>query len=504
MFFKPSKIFLLCLIFFVLGVGVVSFIDVDFVVLYLVFLILIVFLIIFWQKKNYKTIALFGVFFILGALRLEFSKPNFENPKYLAHYNGQEVTVEGFIVQEPDIRLDHQKLTISVKYLNTQNKSENHESFYEKSKEAKGRLLIKTGLYPEYKYGDLLRIFCQIQEPEPIENFSYDKYLARYDIYSVCWRGRIEKIDSNQGNKIMSVIFFIKLKFMDSVNRIISEPYAAFLSGLLVGARRGIPDYLLEAFNRTGTTHIIAISGSNITIIAAVIIGFMQFLGISRKRSFWWISFGILIFVIMTGATASVVRAGIMGIFVLLAKQLGRSSRATNALVFTAFIMLVVNPKILMFDAGFQLSFLATVGLVYINPIIQKYFENFSELFGLKEALITTLSAMVTTTPLILYQFGRLSIVAPVANVLILPIIPATMAIGFIAGFFGIFSQFIGEAFAWPAWILLEYMVRVSETLSSWKFASIDLGSFHWILMLAFYSVIFWVVWVFRYKNKIS
>ena len=267
-----------------------------------------------------------------------------------------------------------------------------------------------------------------------------------------------------------------------------------------MGARRGIPEYLLEAFARTGTTHIIAISGSNITIIAAVIIGFMQFLGVSRRRAFWWISGGIAVFVIMTGATASVVRAGIMGVFVLLARQLGRPSRATNALVFTAFVMLLVNPKILVFDAGFQLSFLATVGLVYINPMMQKFTERMPVLFGIKEALVTTLSAMVTTTPLILYQFGRLSVVAPLANILIIPAIPPTMALGFAAGMAGMLSQTLGSILAWPAWLLLEYMIRVAEGLSSLRFAAFELGEFHWILMLAMYALIWRLVW--RYNRK--
>jgi len=197
-----------------------------------------------------------------------------------------------------------------------------------------------------------------------------------------------------------------------------------------------------------------------------------------------------------------VVRAGIMGIFVLLARQLGRASRATNALVFTAFVMLLFNPKILMFDAGFQLSFLATVGLVYINPIFQNYAKRLPELFGVKDALVTTLSAIITTTPLILYQFGRLSIVAPLANILILPAIPITMAIGFAAGIAGMVSTAIGQIIVWPAWLLLEYMIRIAEVLSSWDFASIELGGFHWILMVVMYVVIWWVIW--RYNKVIK
>ena len=162
--------------------------------------------------------------------------------------------------------------------------------------------------------------------------------------------------------------------------------------------------------------------------------------------------------------------------------------------------MLLVNPKILVFDAGFQLSFLATVGLVYINPMLQKFTDRLPDLAGAKEALVTTLSAMITTTPLILYQFGRLSIVAPLANILIIPAIPPTMALGFAAGVAGMASQTLGEIAAWPAWLFLEYMIRVAEGLSSLPFASLEFGSFHWMLMLALYAAIGWLVW--RYNQK--
>jgi competence protein ComEC len=503
-----SKVFLICLFSFVLGVGFSSFIEIEFIYVYSLALLVLIFLVIFWSNRAYRTIALIGLFFVLGVGRMILAAPNLNSPSHIAYYNNQDVVITGIVAQEPDVRLDHQKLTVSV--IASEATAERGNPTLQRDpdgvasssrnsgtsrKDTKGRILVKTDLYPQYQYGDLIRVKCGIQAPEPIEDFSYDKYLARYNIYSVCWRGEIEKLESGKGNFAMAGILAVKTKFMNTINSIISEPHAAFLAGLLVGARRGIPEYLLEAFNRTGTTHIIAISGSNITIIAAVVIGFMQFLGVHRKRAFWWISAGIVIFVIMTGATASVVRAGIMGIFVLLAKQLGRASRATNALVFTAFVMLLVNPKILIFDAGFQLSFLATVGLVYINPIFQKYTEKLPELFGTKEALVTTLSALITTTPLILYQFGRLSVVAPLANILILPAIPLTMAIGFAAGMAGMLWSGLGQIIVWPAWLLLEYMIRIAEILSSWKFASLELGGFHWLLMLGMYILIGWGVW---------
>ena len=122
-------------------------------------------------------------------------------------------------------------------------------------------------------------------------------------------------------------------------------------------------------------------------------------------------------------------------------------------------------------------------------------------MFGVKEALVTTMSAMITTTPLILYQFGRLSVVAPLANILILPAIPLTMAIGFAAGMLGMLYVPIGQIIVWPAWLLLEYMIKIAEVLSSLRFASLEFGNFHWILMIAVYLALWWGIWKY---NKIT
>lgn len=506
-----SKVFLICILCFVFGVGVFSFVNADFVFVYSAGVIGILLLIVFWRNIDFRKFAVWFLFFLAGGARIIFAHPDIKDSKHIAFYNGTDILFEGVVSQESDVRVDHQKLTISascvdecsVEYQKDREVEENKKCSSFGCSPVSGRVLVKAPIYTKYKYGDYLRVSCKIETPEMIEDFSYDKYLARYDIYSVCWRGDIEKISSNKGNFVMREILSFKDYFIKTINQIISEPYSSFLAGLLVGARRGIPDYLLEAFNRTGTTHIIAISGTNITIIAAVIIGFLQFLGISKKRAFWWISAGIIVFVIITGATASVVRAGIMGIFVLLSRRLGRPSRTTNALALTAFAMILANPKIFAFDAGFQLSFLATIGLVYINPIIQNRLKNRHEFFGIKEAFVTTISAMIATTPLILYQFGRFSLVAPLANILIIPVIPLAMAFGFASAVVGMIYIPAGQIASWPAWLLLEYIIRVSKILSGLRIASFDFGEFHWILMMSMYLAILWIIWRLGSFSKI-
>ncbi|MBU1952216.1 ComEC/Rec2 family competence protein, partial [Patescibacteria group bacterium] len=300
----------------------------------------------------------------------------------------------------------------------------------------------------------------------------------------------IKIVSNNNGSAILAWLYSIKGGFVQTTNRLLPEPQASFLGGLLLGAKRSIPEGLMEDFNRTGTTHIVAISGYNITIIAVLMLSLCKNIGIPRKQAFWVIIIALLFFMLITGAQASVVRAVIMGIVVLIAKQLGRLSRITNALILTAVIMLIINPKILIFDAGFQLSFLATMGLIYLSPLLEKLFTWLPEKFQIKESFLATLSATIFTLPLILFQFGRLSIVALVVNVLILPVIPVSMGLGFGAGLLSSIWLPIGKIFAWAVWLLLSYIIKIVELFSILPFASVEIPEVSWVILVLGYLLL--------------
>jgi len=314
-------------------------------------------------------------------------------------------------------------------------------------------------------------------------------------------------MQTDQGNFVLAGIYKIKNHFVSRLNQVLPEPQASFLAGLLIGAKKSIPPDLAQVFNQTGTTHIIAVSGYNVTIIAVFLMLFLQQFYLSRKKSFWLVVAALLIFMIITGLQASIIRATIMGLVVLLAGYLGRLSKLTNVLVLTAMIMLLINPWILVFDLGFQLSFLATLGLVYLNPIlikfarIEKIKSGFIKLI-LGDYFLTTMAAIIVTTPLILYQFGKLSLIAPLANILILPFIPVAMLLGFITGIFSLIWQPFAWIIGWSVWLVLTYIIWILETLaklnwSYWEFESIGLG-----LMVFLYLVIGGVI-ILNSKSQI-
>jgi len=340
---------------------------------------------------------------------------------------------------------------------------------------ALGRVLIKTNLYPEYFYGDILKLNGKAETPENFSGFDYQNYLAKDNIFLISQYPEITLINRPANKDFYGYLLNIKKSFIDIINKIIFEPQASFLAALLVGAKRTLPPDLVDAFNRTGTSHIVAISGYNISIVSIMLLNFLSYLLLPRRLIFWLVGIGLVLFTLIAGAGASVVRAAIMGGLLILARREGRSYQITNAIIFAGAAMLFFNPYLLRYDASFQLSFLATLGLVYLAPHFNKWFSRLPNFLSFRANLAATLSAQIMTLPIILFGFGRFSLIAVLANVLILPVIPLTMLFGFLAGLMGFLSLKIAAIFILPAWLMLSYQIWVVKILSLLPFASISL-----------------------------
>lgn len=476
---SKSKTFLTLCFSFLLGIISISLSEwrIDFVYLYLAVFILVSFLVMYWKNKKMRMVLFCCVIFVLGVVRYLTAFP-------LSKINLGEQTVVGYVSAEPDVRMD------GVRYIV---KMEDYQN-------APARIYVKSLLYPRYQYGDRLEIECDLARPKASEDFRYDMYLARYGVFFVCENARIKKIESDsladvqskEGNIILSGIFDLKQVVAEKINKLWHEPNASFMAGLLYGYRGGLGE-LNDLFSRTGVTHIVAISGYNISLIVSVLIAICISLLIPRKKAFWIIVVVIILFVLFAGASASVVRAGIMGIIVLLAKQVGRTSQVGNVLVLTAVMMSLQNPLILLWDAGFQLSFISTLGLVYITPVIRSWFDKVPEILGIRESLISTLAAIAATLPLILFQFGRLSLVAPIVNILILWIIPTIMILGFLAVVISFILFPLGEVVAWIAWVGLQYITKVVEFFAELRWAAVDLTVPWWGMILMYILLIYFV-----------
>lgn len=417
-------------------------------------------------------------FFVFGLFRVNISKPVGEETS-IVFYNGQKQKLQGYVSKEPDIRTDGIRYIVEV-----QKKGEDA---------VHGKMYLKSDLYPRYQYGDILLLDCTLKTPEPIETFRYDMYLAKFGVFTVCQSSHIEKIGEGAGSKFYTKLLFVKSLFANTIQKLWHEPYASFVAGVLYGYQGGLGT-LQEDFNRTGITHIVAISGYNISLISTIFSTFLVFLWIPRKRAFFITVLGILLFVIFTGASASVLRAGVMGILALLSKQLGRPSKIFNVIVLAITLLVLQNPYVLLWDAGFQLSVLSTVGLIYLSPKITPKLKFVPEFFSLRENLSSTLSAILITFPLILFEFGRFSTVAPIVNLLVLPGVPWVMAFGAVAVILTFFHLSFATIFTYITFFILKYMVTVVHWFSAFSFAAIDISLPVWGMVLC-YAILFVVLW---------
>jgi len=299
---------------------------------------------------------------------------------------------------------------------------------------------------------------------------------------------------------ICGLIFAFKYLFLENLSVVIPEPHVSLLGGLVVGAKQSLGEKLLDDFRVTGIIHIVVLSGYNITIVAEAIMRSLSFLPRIVGTSVGAAS--IILFALMVGGSATVVRASVMAILVLLARATGRTSEITYALFLAGFGMVLWNPKILIFDPSFQLSFLATLGLIYLAPAIENYFHFVPTKWQLREFGAATISTQIFVLPLLLYKTGELSLVSLPVNVLILSLVPITMLFGFLSGMFGFVSIILSLPFAFISYWLLAYQLKIIEIFSSLPFASMHIVSFPLILMFAVYVIYIVILFKIKSNNK--
>lgn len=458
---------------FILGVLVSSFVFVTPLVSVFIIIIGSVLLIAekIWNKKISKEVLFLSLALLsfgLGALR--YSIKDFHEPL---------VPVStGVVVSEPEQRENTTRFVL---------RSDNGE-----------KILVSTDLYSSVQYGDKVEVKGKLQKPAIIDDgvgrpFDYEKYLSKDDIYFTMSFTEIEVLSSGHGNPVKRALFKIKRSFVRKTKEVLAEPYASLLSGLIVSGKEAMPKGILEEFRRSGVIHIVVLSGYNITIIAE----FMR----AVFRSATFSIAGIILFVIMTGAQATVVRAALMVLAVIFAKTFRRKFSASRALLVAAFLMLLHNPKILVFDPSFQLSFLATMALIYVVPIIDKYLKWVPERWGLRMIVATTLATQTTVLPFLVYSMGNFSLVSLPANILILLIIPATMLVGFISTLVAYISPIVALPFSYTTHLLLAWILGVSRYLGNLSFASITVPPTSiWLVVLIYLAM---VIFVWRRQNSV-
>ncbi|MBX4181344.1 ComEC family competence protein [Candidatus Parcubacteria bacterium] len=348
------------------------------------------------------------------------------------------------------------------------------------------RVLVNTDLYSNIQYGDRVNLSGKLEKPGKIvddsgRSFDYAKYLSKDDIYYTMSFAKVEVLEHGLGNPIKERLFKIKSNFINHIKSNFAEPYASLLAGLLVSGREAMPKDILEEFRRAGIIHIVVLSGYNITIIADFLKRLLEkFFLLTRIPATPILSastsiVGVILFVLMTGAPATVVRAALMVMTVILARLMGRKFSASRALLTAAFIMLLENPKILIFDPSFQLSFLATLALIYVVPIVEKYLKRLPNGWGFRTTVATTIGTQLTVLPLLIYSMGDVSLVSLPTNVLVLPIIPYVMFTGFLATTLSYISSFVALPLVYLTHLILVWILWVSHFFGNLAFATVKI-----------------------------
>lgn len=354
--------------------------------------------------------------------------------------------------------------------------------------------LLTTYLYPKLNYGTEIKIKGEIQKPPVFEDFNYQNYLKKDGVEAIIYLPEIETVKEDSSS-FKKILFSFKNHLRNSLHSALPYPHNTVAGAMILGDSDRVSEKMKNLFSSTGIRHIIAISGMHITIIAGVLLAFLSsFLRFKRDLCFYLTSLFIVLFVFFVGYPASAVRAGLMAIVLLFSFKTGRIYNAPKTLFITAVLMLIFNPLLLVYDVGFQLSFLAVLGIIYLTPLFERllgrgisFLDSKKKEASLKESLVSLLSvstsAYLATLPVIVYNFKIMPLFAPIANIVAVPLLPVVIVSSFLGSVFGLLSNNLGVILALPSFISLEIIIQFSNFLEK-----IPLSS------LSFEINIFWVL----------
>jgi competence protein ComEC len=411
--------------------------------------------------------------------------------------------LEGTVIADPEVRDKSVRLTVEI---NGVNRADGRH-------EVRGKALVFAPRYPSYAYGDILHMRGEPVTPPQLGDFDYQGYLEHQGIYTTIAFPQIETVESDRGSSIMAGIYDLRQRLARSLAEILPEPQAALAQGILLGLRGNIPPDLDTAFSNSGSSHLLAISGYNITVMAGILLAVgIRLLGRRYYLYVWLAMAAVWIYTIITGFNPPVVRGAVMATVFLLAEALGRQRSAASALALAAAVMAGFSPYILG-DASFQLSFAAMAGLIFIHPVISGWCYKVIEktlgedgwhvtLAGLiVEMFSVSIAALLAVWPLIAYYFGLFSWAGPLSTFLLTFIQPFIIVIGLGAAILGLAADAVGRVLGLLLWPFLAYMIAVVQ----WLGGSTATTEITWVnpaFIWVYYAVLAVLLWLYQRLQK--
>lgn len=430
------------------------------------------------RRKFLPVLVLFSVSLALGMLRLEFAEGE---PSAVGGYEGERVEIVGRIGREPEVRESALHLFV---------KPEGTDEY----------VLVTTDRFAgeSFQYGDTVSVSGVLKKPDAFSAdggrmFDYPGYLRTRGVRTVLPFADVFLVSRDE-QSFLGTLYRGKQSFTASIERVLPEPASGLGEGVLLGVKRALGEDLERTFRETGIIHIIVLSGYNVMIVVSTILYLLAFFFFPRTRMLIGIGI-ILLFALLVGPSATVVRASVMAVLLLVAQATGRTYAVLRGLLLAGTLMLLANPHLLVHDPGFQLSFLATLGLILLSPYIEKRLAKIPETLGVRRFVTATLATQIFVLPLLLYHTGLFSVVSVVVNVLVLPAVPVAMLLTFLTGTVGLVSYPLAVLVGFFAHLSLSYIVVVALIFGGLPFASFSVDAFpFWVAVLA-YTLIALATW---------
>ncbi|MDD4151385.1 MAG: ComEC/Rec2 family competence protein [Candidatus Gracilibacteria bacterium] len=335
------------------------------------------------------------------------------------------------------------------------------------------------------------------------DTFNYKKFLNSKGVLASSYLYSFEKIGANNKTKFEIYIEFIRQKFLSSIKSIFPPDEATLLAGILIGERQDLSKNLQSDFNNSGLTHIVAVSGFNITIIIVFLTYIFKIFPIIIRTIF--ISFSVIFFVAIVGDSIAAIRAAIMGLLAYYILISGRDGNSFVVLLISAFLIVLYNPLIINYDISFQLSFLAVLGLIYTKDFFDKIFSFLPKILAIRESFVLTLSAFSFTLPIMIIYFGQVSILSPLANVAIGWTLPFTMLFGFLRVLADFFNQNLSYIVGYLSRRFLAYILEIAHFFGNFGFSilKINFGDYAYSFLSFYYIVlVFLILWFLPTKKE--
>ena len=433
-----------------------------------------------------------------GALYYQSALPP-DDETQISYYNDRgKVTLRGVVSLDPDVQDKTTRLKLSVESAEVNGEWQ----------PISGMVMLYAPRYPAYRYGDLLEVTGKLETPVNFADFDYQAYLAKQSVYSTMLYPEIKLDSGGHGLALLDWIYGLRHKLADVTARTLPEPQASLAQGIVLGLRGNIPDDVNTDFARSGTTHVLAISGMNLTIIAGLLSLVLGRIIGKRFYLYVWLTLAVIWFyTVISGASPSVMRATMMASLFLVAELLGRQKNAGPALCFAAAVMIFFNPLVL-WDVSFQLSVLSMAGIIFLYPLLRDMASHWiervrnravgmgSSLNLVLESFAMTLAATLAVWPASAAYFGMVSLAAPFATLLAVPVLPAIMILGSLSALAGLLYLPLAQVTGWVVWLFVTYLLLVARVFAHLPHAVLTTGSVSTILILAYYGLMILAVWM--------